>query len=177
MNVKSARSARDLRRASTKYPSDAASCRAMLLDRALHFDIGPKQRSNVPFHLGLALSNTELTATHRHSQDRGRLIAAARLKAIGEPELINIDAGVERLYRDDEINISKARRQLAAEVQEALTRPTCQRNEHDQHCHLTSHVQCLRRRGIGFVRSRSPPSGNAKQKRPPKGGHSATLFC
>jgi hypothetical protein len=70
----------------------------------LQFKIRPKKCARMPFHRCLALSNTKPTGPHWNAHNRGSLVVATMLYAIKIAELVNIETGVKRLYRHDEVD-------------------------------------------------------------------------
>jgi len=89
----------------------------------------------MPFHLRLTLSDTKTTGPYWHSQNRGWFVVAALLKAVGISKLVDIKPCVKGLYRNDEVHVLKAARQLAAQVDGTITGLARKRGNNQQFLH------------------------------------------
>jgi hypothetical protein len=74
------------------------------------FNVRPCNGAQVPFHLRLTLPNTKTTGPDWHSQNRGRFVVAALLKAVRVSKLIDVKPCVKGLYRNDDVQVLKAAR-------------------------------------------------------------------
>jgi hypothetical protein len=86
-----------------------------------HFDIGLRKGAYLPFHLWLALPDAKSAGPDWNAQHRGGLVAAALLEAVRIPKLIDVDAGVKRLYRYDKVHVLKPARQFATQIDKPIT--------------------------------------------------------
>jgi hypothetical protein len=93
------------------------------------FKIWPKKTVGLPFHLCLALSNAKSAGPYWYAHNGGSFIVAALLHAIGIAELVDIETGIKRFYRHDEIHILEAVRELSTPINKAITRLACQRSD------------------------------------------------
>jgi len=68
----------------------------------LHFNVGSKDCSHIPFHLGLALPDAKSTGSDWYAHNRCGFVAAAPLQAVRVSKLIDINPRVKRLYRNNQ---------------------------------------------------------------------------
>lgn len=97
--------------------------------RRSHLDIRPEQDLGSPFHLALALPHAKSRRPHRHPQNGGGLAAAALLQAIGKAKLIDIEARVGGVDRDEDVDVLKTPRELSVQVDKPFPGLACQRGE------------------------------------------------
>lgn len=64
-------------------------------DNALHFEIWPEDRTDVPLHLRLAPPDAVSPVYDRHAQNPRGLSATALLDAVGVAGLVDVEAGVK----------------------------------------------------------------------------------
>jgi hypothetical protein len=93
----------------------------------LHFDVRSQNPANSPLHLRLALTDTEAPVTDRHPHDRVRPVAATLLETVGYIRLVNIDAGIERLHINHEVQKLKVAGKLTAQIDQPVAPMASQR--------------------------------------------------
>src|SRR6266536_1715747 len=89
-------------------------------EATLHLNIGPEEGPNRPFYPRLTLSDAETAVDNWHLDNRRRLVAAAMLEALRETRLVDIEAGIERLDGDHQIDRIQATGNPVAQVNQAV---------------------------------------------------------